>query len=349
MWVFAGVMAVALTLGFSTEGKAAGTAVETINISYVKLPLNVPSIVEKKLELFEKEFGKDRITVTFPEIIEGPKMTEALAAGSLDFCNALGGTSAILAAANGVDLKIIGIYSRAPKAFTVVAADQKIQTVADLKGKKVGGPKGTILHQLLLAALVRQGLQGEDVAFVNLGIAQAVSAMLSGSVDAALTAGPAVPKALENGAHIITTGEGLLSATIVIAVSNKFLAQHPDLVDRYLKVHNESLRYMKEHPDDVYQLAAEETGISIEDVRKMYPWYDFNPVITAADVADLEKTQDFLVQNGLLARRIDLKTSWWRRRRYDCACPAGIRMIFPDSGFHCETVFRMGTLHSMLF
>ena len=313
--VLAGVIAVLVTAGFQTTDKAFGAAVETVNISYVKLPLNVPSIVEKKLELFEKEFGKDRIKLVFPEIIEGPKMTEALAAGSLDFCNALGGTSAILAAANGVNLKIIGIYSRAPKAFTIVAADRKINTAADLKGKKIGGPKGTILHQLLLAALARDGLTAQEVAFVNLGIPQAVSAMLSGSIEAALVAGPAVPKALENGAHLITTGEGLLSATIVIAVSNQFMTQHPDLVERYMKVHNDSLRYIKEHPEEVCQLAAEETGISLEDVRKMVPWYDFNPVITAADLDDLEKTQAFLVQNGLLTQTIEIKSIVSRNAR----------------------------------
>ena len=313
--VLAGVIAVLVTAGFQTTDKAFGAAVETVNISYVKLPLNVPSIVEKKLELFEKEFGKDRIKVVFPEILEGPKMTEALAAGSLDFCNALGGTSAILAAANGVNLKIIGIYSRAPKAFTIVAADRKINTAADLKGKKIGGPKGTILHQLLLAALARDGLTAQEVAFVNLGIPQAVSAMLSGSIEAALVAGPAVPKALENGAHLITTGEGLLSATIVIAVSSQFMTQHPDLVERYMKVHNDSLRYIKEHPEEVCQLAAEETGISLEDVRKMVPWYDFNPVITAADLDDLEKTQAFLVQNGLLTQTIEIKSIVSRNAR----------------------------------
>ena len=313
--VLAGVIAVLVTAGFQTTDKAFGAAVETVNISYVKLPLNVPSIVEKKLELFEKEFGKDRIKVVFPEILEGPKMTEALAAGSLDFCNALGGTSAILAAANGVNLKIIGIYSRAPKAFTIVAADRKINTAADLKGKKIGGPKGTILHQLLLAALARDGLTAQEVAFVNLGIPQAVSAMLSGSIEAALVAGPAVPKALENGAHLITTGEGLLSATIVIAVSNQFMTQHPDLVERYMKVHNDSLRYIKEHPEEVCQLAAEETGISLEDVGKMVPWYDFNPVITAADLDDLEKTQAFLVQNGLLTQTIEIKSIVSRNAR----------------------------------
>ncbi|MEN6565998.1 MAG: NrtA/SsuA/CpmA family ABC transporter substrate-binding protein, partial [Veillonellales bacterium] len=182
--------------GCGSAGKSAAPKVDTIHISYVKLPLNVPSIVEKKQGLFEQEFGRDNIKVEFPEITEGPKMTEALAAGSLDFCNALGGTSAILAAANGVDLKIIGIYSRAPRAFTIMARDPQIKTTADLRGKKVAGPKGTILHQLLLASLAKAGMTADDAAFINMGIPQGMAAMFSGNVDAALVAGPAVPKAL---------------------------------------------------------------------------------------------------------------------------------------------------------
>ncbi|MEN6412132.1 MAG: NrtA/SsuA/CpmA family ABC transporter substrate-binding protein [Veillonellales bacterium] len=293
--------------GCGSAGKSAAPKVDTIHISYVKLPLNVPSIVEKKQGLFEQEFGRDNIKVEFPEITEGPKMTEALAAGSLDFCNALGGTSAILAAANGVDLKIIGIYSRAPKAFTIMARDPQIKTTADLRGKKVAGPKGTILHQLLLASLTKAGMTADDAAFINMGIPQGMAAMFSGNVDAALVAGPAVPKALAGGAHILTTGEGLLDATIVIAVSNKFLTEHPDLVKRYMQVHQQSLQYIQQQPEEVYQMAAEETGIGVEDVRNMVSWYDFNPAITSADVEDLEKTQEFLLQNGMLTQKVELK------------------------------------------
>lgn len=298
-------------------GKEAGTsektselpekpAVEEINISYVKLPLNVPSIVEKKLELFEEEFGKDGIKATFPEITEGPKMTEAMAAGSLDFCNALGGTSAILAAANGVDLKVIGIYSRAPKAFTIMTKADGITSIKDLKGKKVAGPKGTILHQLLLAALDKNEMTIEDVEYINMGIPQAVAAMNSDNVDAALVAGPAVPQAIDAGGRIITTGEGLLDATIVIAVRTDFLKQYPELVKRYMEVHNKSLQYIKEHPDQVYKMAAEETGISEDNVVKMIDWYDFNPTITQKDIDELEKTQEFLIKNDMLKKSIKI-------------------------------------------
>ncbi len=297
----------ALTITGCGASQPAVKKLDTINISYVKLPLNVPSIVEKKLELFEKEFAKDNTKVAFPEITEGPKMTAALAAGSLHFCNALGGTSAILAAANGLDIKIIGTYSRAPKAFVIMAKNPAIKTVADLKDRTVAGPKGTILHQLLLASLNEQGLSAGSIKFVNMGIPQGVTAMMSGDADAALVAGPAVPKAVEAGARIIATGEGLLAATIVIAVDGKFLKENPDTVKRYMKVHKQSLAYMKEHQEEVYRLAAEETGISIEDVKTMYGWYDFNPNITDSDIKDLEKTQEFLVQNGLLTQKVEIK------------------------------------------
>lgn len=290
------------------ETDAEGQQIGRINISYVKLPLNVPSIIEKKNELFEKEFGKDNIKTVFPEITQGSKMTEALAAGSLDFCNALGGTSAILAAANGVNLKIIGIYSRAPKAFTIMAKDETISSPKDLKGKKIVGPKGTILHQLLLGALDREGLTVEDVSFINMGIPEGVAALMAGSADVALVAGASVTEAAENGARIIATGEELLDATIVIAVSGEFLDKHPDIVERYMKVHAESLRFMEDYPKETFEIVAEETGIPIEEVKTMYEWYDFSPGITEEDIVELEKTQEFLQLNGMLPDTIDIRS-----------------------------------------
>lgn len=299
------LMLVIMVLGFSLG--AAGEEVEEINISYVKLPLNIPSIVEKKEKMFEKEFAEDGIEVNFPEITQGSKMTQAVAAGSLDFCNALGGTSIILAAANGVDIKMIGVYSRAPKAFTIMTKDDNIKSAADLKGKKIVGPKGTILHQLLLAALVENDLSLKDVDFINLGIAKGISALHAGSADAALVAGPAVTKAMEGGARIIQDGEGLLDATIVIGVRGEFLRRHPDLVDRYLKVHQNSLQFMEENPKKTIKIAAEETKIAEEDVEKMYGWYNFNPEITESDIEELKKTQDFLYDNDMLMEKIGIE------------------------------------------
>jgi len=271
------------------------------------LPLNVPSIVEKKNQLFEKEFEKDGIKVSFPEITEGSKMTEAVAAGSLDFCNALGGTSAILAAANGVDVRIIGIYSRAPKAFTLMALDPEINSIENLRGKKIVGPKGTILHQLLLAVLNDAGIKLDEVEYINMSIPEGVSAMMAGKADVALVAGPTVIQALNSGARVLTTGEGYLDATIVIGVRGEFMDKYPDLVKRYMDVHLRSLEFMKENPEETYQMASEETGLTVDEVKMIYDWYDFNPEIREEDIVELEKTQDFLVENEMLENKINIR------------------------------------------
>ncbi len=78
---------------------------DELNITYVKSPLNVPSILEKNLNIFDKEFEKDGITVKFHNLTTGPEQTQALAAGELDILHALGGTSAILAASNTILLQ----------------------------------------------------------------------------------------------------------------------------------------------------------------------------------------------------------------------------------------------------
>ena len=291
----------------SAPAKPAAANPKSISLTYVKAPLNVPSIVEKKLGLLEKEFAKDKIAVQYPEITVGSKQTEAMAAGSLDFAHALGGTSAILAAANGVDLKIIAIYSRAPKAFVVLTKGDKIQKISDLKGKKVAGPKGTILHQLILAALSKEGLKPDDIQFISMDLPSSAAALMNGSVDAALSAGPDAIRAEKAGARVLTTGEGLVEATIVTAVRGEFLQKHPDLVKRFLKTHTAAIEHMRSKPDEVLAMTAAETGLPAETVKLMLPLYDFSPTIKPSDIAELKRTQDFLLQNGMLKKSIEIE------------------------------------------
>jgi len=299
------VVAVALIHG-AFEVSAA-SKVDKISITYVKLPLNVPAMVAKRLGLFEKEFGPDGIAIERPELTAGPKQTEAMAAGSVQFASVLSSDSAILARANGVDLKVISVFSRAPKAFNVMTRNPAIKGVADLKDKTVAGPKGSLLNQLLFAALKKEGLRPADVKYVNMAGVQAQAALLSSSVDAALIAGPAQIKAEAGGARVLANGEGLVKGLILTAVSGQFLKNHPDLVKRYLNVHEQALEYLKTRPDEAIRLVAEETEIGEADVRRMLPWYDFDPKITDSDLADMKATQAFLQENEMLTNTIDMK------------------------------------------
>ena len=175
------------------------------------------------------------------------------------------------------------------------------------KGKKVAGPKGTILHQLILAALAKEGLKPDDIQFISMDLPSSAAALMNGSVDAALSAGPDAIRAEKAGARVLTTGEGLVEATIVTAVRGEFLQKHPDLVKRFLKTHTAAIEHMRSKPDEVLAMTAAETGLPAETVKLMLPLYDFSPTIKPSDIAELKRTQDFLLQNGMLKKSIEIE------------------------------------------
>ncbi|EII6782245.1 TPA: ABC transporter substrate-binding protein [Clostridioides difficile] len=284
-----------------------GEKLSEINLTYVKSPLNVPSIIQKQDDLFGKEFKKDNIKVNFHEITTGPEQTQALAAGEIDFLHALGGTSALIAASNGVELKILNTYSRSPKGFMILTNNNSIKSAADLVGKKVAGPKGTILHQVLISALDKEGLSMDDVEFVNMGIPEASAALSDGSIDAALIAGPVALKAMKSGSKLVANGEGLVDGIIITAVSTDFAEKHPEIVERFMKVEKETLEYVNNNFDEAMEKVAKEVDLSLEETKELYAWYDFSLDITDKDISSLEDTQDFLIKNKLQEKKVNIK------------------------------------------
>ena len=110
----------------------------------------------------------------------GPIQVQALGAGSLDF--AYIGPGALWLPASGkakvIAVNALGYTDR-------VIAQPGIETIADLKGKKVGVPEGTSGDMLLRLALERAGLTLDDIEVVRMDPSTIVTAFGSGQVDAA--------------------------------------------------------------------------------------------------------------------------------------------------------------------
>lgn len=283
---------------------AGASEITKLSVTYVPSPLNLPSIVERAEGRFGAAFPG--VEIALPELNAGPAQTAGMASGEVDIAHCIGATSVILAASEGLDIRIVGIYSRAPKAFMILTRDETIKTPADLKGKKIGGPKGTILHQLLAAAASKAGLAAGDYEFVGMDIPSAAAALSGGSIDAALLAGPAAYKATSDGARVVADGSGLVDATTVIATTQRYLDEHGDVIERFLKMHGETVASIESDKEKDFALAAEETGLSPEAVETMYGWYDFSPEIRESDVEELKRTQEFMLGAELQRNRIDI-------------------------------------------
>ena len=276
-----------------------------INISYVRSPFNLPLIIMKEKGMAEKAFGEKGIKVNYYEITSGAKQTEAIAAGSLDIASVINSVSVILANAAGNPIEIFSGFSRPEKMFTIMTANDAIRTPADLKGKKIAGPKGTVLHELLVAALKKEGLTINDVEHINMGIPNAVQAMLSGKVDCALAAAANVVNAEKNGGRVLVTCEGYVSPLLIAACSKDFAEKHSDMLKLYTAAYKEAKGWMETNMEEALAIGAKVQDISMEDARKLFAWSNFIGSLSDADLNALDYDVNFMVESGMIEKPID--------------------------------------------
>ncbi len=295
--------AVAEATEAAEETTAAGFSLDELNMTYVTSPLNVPSIVDKNEQVFAKNL--EGVNVKYAEITSGADQTQALASGDVDVLYAVGGTSVILSAANGADIKVLDMYSRAPEAFVLFSKDDTLTTPETLRGKTIAGPAGTNLHELLVAYLATADMTLEDVNFVNMSIPDAKAALDGGSADVALLGGAAAYNAQNAGYHKVTDGKDLIAAIICVAVTQKFYDEHPDVIEAIRASQAQIADFMNDNHDKAIEEAATELSLDASAVEEMYAYYDFGTEITEADKNGFQKTADFMYETGMIEEAFD--------------------------------------------
>lgn len=286
-------------------GKEKSPELKEMTITYVTSPLNVPSILEKEQHIFSSLLPETKIN--YAEITSGAEQTQALASENVQVLYAVGGSSVVLGAANGLDIKIISMYSRAPKAFALYSRDKNLNSPESLKGKTIAGPAGTNLHELLVAYLAKENLKMEDVKFINMGIPEAMAALEGGSVDVAMLGGPAAYKAQEAGYHKVSDGEGLIDAIIAVASTQKFIEEHPEVIEKIKEGQKKIAKEMEKNPSEVKAVVSKVLNIDDKAFDAMYPMYDFSPEIHEQDIQGLQKTADFMKANHMIEKEVDVK------------------------------------------
>lgn len=292
----------------AASGLAHTAGLSEINLTYVKSPFNLQNIVMKQQGTLEKEFDKDHIKINWHEINSGAKQSQALSAGALDIATVMNTASLLMGASAGQQISIATGVAHPRHIFAIVGKKGPKMSIEDLKGKTVAGPKGTVLHQLLVAALQSKGMTMQDVNFVSMDPAMAYTALAAGKIDAALTVAGFVIKANAAGMKTIATCEGLVEPNLVMVTRNSFAKEHPEILARIVKVQRDTLVWIRNHKKEALEMGAKAQNISITDAQKLYDWSHFYNELTDQDIKSLEKDQEFLIANGMQQKKLDVKT-----------------------------------------
>lgn len=199
----------------------------------------------------------------------GPQRLEGLNVGAVDV-GFVGEASPIFAQAAGAQFVYIGYDPAAPEAEAIVVPKgSAIQSVADLKGKKVALNKGSNVHYLLVKALEKAGLKYTDIQPVFLLPADARAAFERGSVDAWVIWDPflaAVEK--QSGARLLADGRGVVNNYAYYLAERGYTQKHPQVIQALFDDTVAQGPWLKANLKQAAAIVAPLQGLDVEVVEK---------------------------------------------------------------------------------
>lgn len=151
-----------------------------------------------------------------------------------------------------------------------VIVREGINTVADLKGKKVAAEEGAVDHFLLLLGLKKAGLTPQDIKFVPLETGKAAAAFVAGQVDAVAVFAPFTTQALKRpqSKELFSSAEFPGAIPDHLVVTRKLVTEQPEQVQAMVDSWFATLDYMQKNPDQAIEIMAKRAGVSVDEYKE---------------------------------------------------------------------------------
>ncbi|MGW1642586.1 ABC transporter substrate-binding protein [Streptomyces lavendulae] len=272
-----------LTAACGQASGADGAKTVTVTVGYQSKTINTVTAgtLLRSLGYFEEELAargkREGVTyaVDWQDYATGAPITAQMTAGKIDI-GSMGDFPLLINAARGKELKqptrlvsVTGYNLRGGLNTIVTAPDSTLESLADLRGKKVPTSVGSAADGTLVRALRRAGIDPADgIHKLNQQPSVGASALQAGSADA-LSQFVAWPgqlayegkaKALYDGAELnLPTFHG-------VTVREEFAERRPGVLDDFLRAQQRATAHLRAEPVASAEAVAKETGLPAEVV-----------------------------------------------------------------------------------
>ncbi|WP_204165225.1 ABC transporter substrate-binding protein [Methylobacterium radiodurans] len=236
------------------------------------------------------------------EFAAAAPLLEALNAGAID-AGGVGDAPFTFAAAAGVPVRaFLAFRNRQDGLAILVRPDSPIRTVSDLKGQRIATNRGSIGHQIVLAALEEAGLPADSVRFNFLPPADAKLALASGAVDAWATWEPYTSAAeLAGLVRVVRDGNGITPGLSFAVASEAALRTKRTLLADYAARLARARAWALNDPAPYAAVWSKLIGLPEAVPLRWFGRAQYRAVpIDAAVIADEQRIIDLYVRAGLI-------------------------------------------------
>ncbi|WP_232833288.1 ABC transporter substrate-binding protein [Paraburkholderia kururiensis] len=281
-----------------------------------------PAATVQLQQLLEKEFSADGIKVEWVFFKgAGPAVNEAIANKALDFAFQ-GDLPAVLARANGLKTHLLLAAGVRTGIKIAVPPDSDIQSIKDLKDRRVAIFRGTNLQLVADNVLAKNELDERSLKVINLDTASSLAALASKGIDASV-----------NDYHLYKLRDAGLAKIIYesqndgpqftrqthLLVLDDFDRAHPDIVQRVVTVFVKGAQWSSDEAnrDALFKLWAK-SGVPYSSWQAEYAGQSLksrnSPLLDAFFVARYKAVAQDALKLKLIRQPVDVDS--WIEPRY---------------------------------
>ncbi|MBA1228817.1 aliphatic sulfonate ABC transporter substrate-binding protein [Pseudomonas viridiflava] len=295
--------ALAFSLTLQTGAQAAEKPPAEVRLDYAYY--SPVSLALKHFGWLEQSLPDSRVTWVLSQ--GSNRSLEYLNSGGVDFASSAS-LSAVLARANGSPIKSVYVYSRAEWTALLVRKDSPLQSVSDLKGKKIAATKGTDPYLFTLRALQQAGLKKDDVELLHLQHPDGRTALEKGDVDAWAGLDPHMAASqIQAGSRLLYRNKDFNSYG-VLSVTQTYAKEHPEAIKTVLTAYEKARDWAVKNPEELAKLLASESGLPLEVAKLQLSRTDLGaPQLSAKDVESSKAAAPILVSEELVRRGVNVE------------------------------------------
>jgi NitT/TauT family transport system substrate-binding protein len=203
------------------------------------------------------------------------------------------------------ELKAVASIDKVDYAFVAGRKDRGINAISDLKGKKIGVVRGTILDFQLGRFLDLHGLSIRNVELVNGTLKQSADAIARGDIDAVMSIPPFigdVQAQLGDNAVLWPAQNSQPFHSLVLGL-NEWIAQHPVAVERFLKAMRQAEDYIAQNPDQAKAILKKRLNFTDDEVDRVWSQNQFALSLDQSLIAAMEDEARWMIKNGLTTEK----------------------------------------------
>ena len=251
-----------------TSSSAGQNKPKEIRIGYMTSPNG--ELLAKATGAVEKKFPGTKIS--WIKFDAGRDIITAMASGSLELAT-IGTPPAATGIANKLPYYIYYLDDIiGDSEALVVKKDSGINSIDDMKGKKIATTFSSTSHFSLLGALKLNNIKESQLTLLDMQMPDILAAWQRGDIQGAYVWETTKSKLLADGGKVIVSSGDLAKKGIITGelgiVSKSFADKYPDVMKQYISVLNDSVHEYKEQPEKSAAALSKELGLSEQDTLK---------------------------------------------------------------------------------